>query len=99
MGVHSVPPNPFPDIDKDENHILGPLTVAIENKFKELIQKDKLTIADFEGEGLERLKVQYNNDVELEYHVCQLKAAVLSEAQWNSDEGDISKKDHLNDTC
>ncbi|GKE56299.1 hypothetical protein Tco_1495484, partial [Tanacetum coccineum] len=47
------------DIDKDENHILGPSI--------------------------------YNNDVELEYHVSQLKAAVLSEAQWNSDEGDVSK--------
>ncbi|GJU96360.1 hypothetical protein Tco_1321116 [Tanacetum coccineum] len=39
----------------------------------------------------ERLKVQYNNDVELKYHVSQLKAAVLSEAQWNSDKGDVSK--------
>ncbi|GJZ49459.1 hypothetical protein Tco_0603649 [Tanacetum coccineum] len=57
-------------------------------KFKELIQKDELLIADFEGVGLERLKVQYNNDVELEYHVSKLKAAVLSEAQWNSDEGE-----------
>ncbi|GJY20809.1 hypothetical protein Tco_0393375 [Tanacetum coccineum] len=28
---------------------------------------------------------------ELEYHVFQLKAAVISEARWNSDEGDISK--------
>ncbi|GJT35722.1 hypothetical protein Tco_0926141 [Tanacetum coccineum] len=37
-------------------------------KFKELIQKDELTIADLEGRGLKRLKVQYNNDVELEYH-------------------------------
>ncbi|GJV13358.1 hypothetical protein Tco_1354899 [Tanacetum coccineum] len=46
------------DIDKDENHILGPST---------------------------------NNDVELEYHVSQLKAAVLSKAQWNGDEGDVSK--------
>nr|GEU48801.1 hypothetical protein CTI12_AA475510 [Tanacetum cinerariifolium] len=32
-----------------------------------------------------------NNDVELEYHVSKLKAAVLSEAQWNSDERDVSK--------
>ncbi|GKD02373.1 hypothetical protein Tco_1177347 [Tanacetum coccineum] len=79
------------DIDKDEILILGPSTVAIAKKFKELIQKDELTIADFEGAGLERLKVQYNNDVELEYHVNQLKAAVLSKAQWNSDEGDVSK--------
>ncbi|GKD08444.1 hypothetical protein Tco_1188129, partial [Tanacetum coccineum] len=63
----------------------------IAKKFKELIQKDELTIADFEGAGLERLTVQYNNDVELKYHVCQLKAAILSEAQWNSDEGDVSK--------
>ncbi|GJR05077.1 hypothetical protein Tco_0528061 [Tanacetum coccineum] len=37
------------------------------------------------------LKVQYNNDVEFEYLVSQLKAAVLSEAQWNSDEGDVFK--------
>ncbi|GKC49828.1 hypothetical protein Tco_1072573 [Tanacetum coccineum] len=60
-------------------------------KFKDLIQKDELSIADPEGAKLERLKVQYNNDVELEYHVSQLKAAVLSEAQWNSDERDVSK--------
>nr|GEY63904.1 hypothetical protein [Tanacetum cinerariifolium] len=38
------------DIDKDENHILGPSTVAIAKKFNELIQKDELTIADFEGQ-------------------------------------------------
>ncbi|GJS63703.1 hypothetical protein Tco_0678267 [Tanacetum coccineum] len=56
-----------------------------------MIQKDELTIADLKGAGLEWLKVHYNNDVELQYHVCQLKAAVLSEAQWNSDEGDVSK--------
>ncbi|GJV57931.1 hypothetical protein Tco_1458936 [Tanacetum coccineum] len=37
-------------------------------KFKELIQKDELTIADFEVVGLERLNVQYNNDVELGFH-------------------------------
>ncbi|GJW05046.1 hypothetical protein Tco_1563902 [Tanacetum coccineum] len=79
------------DLDKDEYHIIGPSTIAIANKFKELIQKDDLTIVDLEGARLERLKVQYNNDVELEYHVSQLKASVLSEAQWNSDEGDVSK--------
>ncbi|GKD83425.1 hypothetical protein Tco_1350264 [Tanacetum coccineum] len=43
--------------------------------------EDELTIADLEGAGLERLKQQYPNDVELEYHVDQLKAAVLSEAK------------------
>ncbi|GKC63993.1 hypothetical protein Tco_1096591 [Tanacetum coccineum] len=37
--------------------------------------------------GLEKLNLDYKNDVELEYHVDQLKAAVLSEAQWNNDEG------------
>ncbi|GJU14944.1 hypothetical protein Tco_1142910 [Tanacetum coccineum] len=68
------------DIDKNENHILGPSTIAIVKKFKELIQKDELTIADLEGAGLEWLKVQYQNDVELEYHVSQLKTAVFTEA-------------------
>ncbi|GJZ93376.1 hypothetical protein Tco_0665441 [Tanacetum coccineum] len=48
------------NIDKDENHILRPSTVAIAKKFKELIQKDVLTIADFKGAGLERLK--WNSD-------------------------------------
>nr|GEX70300.1 hypothetical protein [Tanacetum cinerariifolium] len=53
--------------------------------------EDELTITYLKGGGLERLKVEYNNDVEIEYHVCQLKVAVLSEAQWNSDEGYVSK--------
>ncbi|GKD57510.1 hypothetical protein Tco_1290897 [Tanacetum coccineum] len=68
-----------------------PSTVVIEKKFKELIQKDELTIGDLKRARLERLKVHYKNNVELEYHASQLKAAVLSEAQWNSDEGDVSK--------
>ncbi|GJV51417.1 hypothetical protein Tco_1447158 [Tanacetum coccineum] len=70
------------DIDQNKNHILRPSTIAIENKLKAIIQKDKLTIANLEGVGLERLKHQYQNDVELEYHVEQLKATVLSEAKW-----------------
>ncbi|GKD63895.1 hypothetical protein Tco_1306003, partial [Tanacetum coccineum] len=53
--------------------------------------KDELTIPDLEGAGLKHLKLHYNNDVELEYHVSQLKVALLSEAQWNSNEGDFSK--------
>nr|GEW09331.1 reverse transcriptase domain-containing protein [Tanacetum cinerariifolium] len=48
------------DIDKDENHILGPSIVAIAKKVKELIQKDKLTIADLEGIRLKWLK--WNSD-------------------------------------
>nr|GEW00597.1 putative reverse transcriptase domain-containing protein [Tanacetum cinerariifolium] len=86
--------NKFTDhskIDQNEDHILGPSIVAMEKQLKELIQKDKLTIADLEGAGLEKLKQHYKNDMELEYHVDQLKAAVLSEAQWNSDKGDVSK--------
>ncbi|GKE58097.1 hypothetical protein Tco_1497282 [Tanacetum coccineum] len=79
------------DIDQNENHILGPSTVAIAKKLKSIIQKDKLTIVDLEGAGLERLKQQYRNDVELKYHIDQLKAAVLSEAKWNNDEDDVSK--------
>ncbi|GJT57357.1 hypothetical protein Tco_0992411 [Tanacetum coccineum] len=77
------------DIDKNENHILRPSTIAIAKKFKELIQKDELTIADLESAGLERLKVQYNNDVELKYHVSQLKAAVLTKAHIHHWEEDI----------
>ncbi|GJS61415.1 hypothetical protein Tco_0656199 [Tanacetum coccineum] len=41
--------------------------------------------------GFEKLKQQYQNNVKLEYHVDQLKAVVLSEAKWNSDEDDVSK--------
>ncbi|GKB31997.1 hypothetical protein Tco_0871398 [Tanacetum coccineum] len=52
-------------IDQNENHILGPSTVAMEKKLKELIQKDEFTIANLE--------------------------AVLTEARWNSGEGDMSK--------
>ncbi|GJT42417.1 hypothetical protein Tco_0951132 [Tanacetum coccineum] len=63
------------DIDQNENHILGPSIVVIAKKLKAIIQKDELIIADLEGAGLERLKLQYQNDVELEYHVDQLKAA------------------------
>ncbi|GJW20647.1 hypothetical protein Tco_0031269 [Tanacetum coccineum] len=79
------------DIDQNEDHILGPSTVAITKKLKELIQKDELIRADLEGSRLEKLKKQYKNDVELEYHVDELKAAVLTEAQWNSDKGVVSK--------
>ncbi|GJU71173.1 hypothetical protein Tco_1262578 [Tanacetum coccineum] len=69
------------DIDQNENYILGPSTVAIEKKLKGLIQKDELTIADLEGAGLEKLKRQYKNDVELKYHIDQLKAAVSTEGK------------------
>ncbi|GJX62657.1 hypothetical protein Tco_0295557 [Tanacetum coccineum] len=44
------------DIDQNENHILGPSTVAIAKKIKAIIQKDELTIIDLEGATLERLK-------------------------------------------
>ncbi|GKB29309.1 hypothetical protein Tco_0868710 [Tanacetum coccineum] len=37
------------DIDKNENHILGPSTIAIVKKLKAIIQKDELTIANLEG--------------------------------------------------
>ncbi|GJZ83846.1 hypothetical protein Tco_0649019 [Tanacetum coccineum] len=48
-------------------------------KLKEIIQKDKLTIADLEGAGLKKLKQHYKNDVELEYHVDQFKETVIQE--------------------
>ncbi|GJZ04962.1 hypothetical protein Tco_0538237 [Tanacetum coccineum] len=44
------------DIDKDENHILGPSIVAIAKKLKELIQKDELTIADLRAQRYRRLR-------------------------------------------
>ncbi|GJX34596.1 hypothetical protein Tco_0246153 [Tanacetum coccineum] len=78
------------DIDQNENHVLGPSTIVIEKKLKELIQKDEVRIVDLEGAGLKKMKQQYKNDVELEYHVDQLKAAVLSKAKWNSDKGEVS---------
>ncbi|GKB10464.1 hypothetical protein Tco_0844387 [Tanacetum coccineum] len=49
------------DIDQNENHILGPSTVAIAKELKVIIQKDELTIVDLEGAGLERLK-QYTEE-------------------------------------
>ncbi|GKD73262.1 hypothetical protein Tco_1331544 [Tanacetum coccineum] len=50
---------------------------------------------DLEGAVLEKLKQQYKNDVEFEYHIDQLKAVMLSEAKWNSDEDDVwSKETH-----
>nr|GEU97503.1 hypothetical protein [Tanacetum cinerariifolium] len=52
---------------------------------------DELTIADLEGAGLEKLKQQYKNNVELEYHIDQLKADVSTEAQRNTGEGNVSK--------
>nr|GEZ91310.1 hypothetical protein [Tanacetum cinerariifolium] len=60
-------------------------------KLKELIREDELTITDLEGVGLEKLKKQYKHYVELEYHVDQLKATVLTEAQWNNGKRDVSK--------
>ncbi|GJZ25011.1 putative ribonuclease H-like domain-containing protein [Tanacetum coccineum] len=80
------------DNDQNKNHILGPSTVAIAKKLKVIIQEDELTIADLEGAKLERLKQQYHNDMELEYHVSQLKAVVLTEAKWNSDEDDVTEE-------
>ncbi|GJV96471.1 hypothetical protein Tco_1548048 [Tanacetum coccineum] len=66
--------------DKRRTTWFGPSTVAIAKKLKELIQKDELTIAYLEGAGLEKLKKQYKNYVELEYHYDQLKAAVSTES-------------------
>ncbi|GKB86263.1 hypothetical protein Tco_0958535 [Tanacetum coccineum] len=79
------------DIDKNENRILRLSTVAIAKKIKAIIKKDELTTTDLKEIGLETLKQQYKNDVELECHVGQLKAAVLIEAKWNSDEDDVLK--------
>nr|GEV49095.1 hypothetical protein [Tanacetum cinerariifolium] len=84
------------NIDQNEDHILRPSTVVVEKKLKVLIKKDELTIADREGVGLEKFKEQYKNDVELEYHVNQLKATMLTEAQWSNNEA-LSGIHHLDD--
>nr|GEY35959.1 hypothetical protein [Tanacetum cinerariifolium] len=56
--------------------ILGLSTIMVAKKFKEIIKKEELTTADLEGVGFEMLKSCYKNDVELEYHVNQIKAAI-----------------------
>ncbi|GKD38349.1 hypothetical protein Tco_1258556 [Tanacetum coccineum] len=62
------------------------------NMFKIIpIQNGFQRSRDLEGAGLERLKQQYKNDVELEYHVDQLKATVLTEEKWNNEEDDMLK--------
>nr|GEW45164.1 hypothetical protein [Tanacetum cinerariifolium] len=78
------------NIDQDKDCILRLPTVKVEKKIKELIKKDELTIADLEGAGLEMLKRQYKNYVELEYHVDHLKAAMAEEAQWSNEMGNRS---------
>ncbi|GJZ50656.1 hypothetical protein Tco_0604846 [Tanacetum coccineum] len=79
--VHEDTPADQPQDQKEE----------LAKRLKELIKKDELTIADLEGVGLKMLKRQYKNDVELEYHVEQLKTTVLEEAQWCNGECDVSK--------
>nr|GEX09770.1 hypothetical protein CTI12_AA475510 [Tanacetum cinerariifolium] len=54
-------------------------------KIKELVKKDELTIADLEGAGLEILKSRYKNNVELEYHVDQIKATIPDIHFYNGD--------------
>nr|GEZ20625.1 hypothetical protein [Tanacetum cinerariifolium] len=61
-------------------------------EIKELIKKDELTIANLEGVGVEMLKSRYKNDVELEYHVDQIKASMAKEAKWSDiDDDDLTK--------
>ncbi|GKA99076.1 hypothetical protein Tco_0827013 [Tanacetum coccineum] len=79
------------NIDQDKDCILGLSTVTVANKIKELVKKDEQTIANLEGVGHEMLKRQYKNLVKLEYHVDQLKAAMVEEAQWSNRDSDLSK--------
>ncbi|GJZ36869.1 (R)-mandelonitrile lyase-like protein [Tanacetum coccineum] len=86
------------NIDQDKDYILGLSTVIVAKKFKELI-KNELTIADIEGAGLEMLKRQYKNYVELEYHVDQLKAAMTEKAQWSNGDSDLTKPRSFKNRC
>ncbi|GKA32108.1 hypothetical protein Tco_0718475 [Tanacetum coccineum] len=83
------------NIDQDEDCILGISTLTMAKKIKKLIKKDELTITDQEGVGLEMLKRQYKNYVELEYHVDQLKASMTEEAQYYNE----GIEDLISDRC
>ncbi|GJV74540.1 hypothetical protein Tco_1506124 [Tanacetum coccineum] len=48
------------------------------NSVLEVMQNNQINL---EGAGLEKQKQQYKNDVELEYHIDQLKAAMSNETQ------------------
>nr|GEU42622.1 hypothetical protein [Tanacetum cinerariifolium] len=56
-----------------------------ENMKKRRKDKDELTIADLKGAGLEKLKIQYKNDVELKYHVDKLKSTKPHPSFYNND--------------
>ncbi|GKB26472.1 hypothetical protein Tco_0865873 [Tanacetum coccineum] len=61
------------DINQNENHILGPSTIAIANKIKAIIQKDKLIIAD--------LEVRRSNDKEYEFIDADLPRLSLNDVE------------------
>nr|GEU88586.1 hypothetical protein [Tanacetum cinerariifolium] len=69
----TIPEEAVVDIDKDENHILRPSTVAIAKKFKELIQKDELTIANFEDLSN---KEKYTTSITKHYAVRYYKEGI-----------------------
>ncbi|GJU43701.1 hypothetical protein Tco_1200967 [Tanacetum coccineum] len=71
------------------------LLVMVTKNVKELINKDKLTIADLEGASLEMLKSRYKNYMELEYHIEQMKSAMSDEAKWGDGEDDLTKPQYL----
>ncbi|GJZ86455.1 hypothetical protein Tco_0658065, partial [Tanacetum coccineum] len=73
------------NIDQNVDCILGLSTFAVAKKIKEIIKKDELTIVDLEGVGLEMLKRQYKNDVELEYHQHMSKSKKPHNCFYNSD--------------
>ncbi|GJU06918.1 hypothetical protein Tco_1123348 [Tanacetum coccineum] len=79
------------NIEQDENNIIRLSTVMVAKKVKELIKKDKLTITDLKGVGLEMLKSRYKNYIELEYHIDQMKSAMSDEAKWSDAEDDLTK--------
>ncbi|GKA45025.1 hypothetical protein Tco_0737821 [Tanacetum coccineum] len=60
-------------IDQNKNHILAPSSVAIANKIKAIIQKDKLTIAD--------LEVRRSDDKEYEFSYADLPRLSLNNVE------------------
>ncbi|GJZ14483.1 hypothetical protein Tco_0550160 [Tanacetum coccineum] len=82
-------------IDSTRDDIPADQPLMVTKKVKELIKKDKLTIADLEGASLEMLKSRYKNYMELEYHIEQMKSAMSDEAKWSDGEDDLTKPRYL----
>ncbi|GJY36675.1 hypothetical protein Tco_0422053 [Tanacetum coccineum] len=72
--------NELADANKDlkEDEIQEGSTIMFEKKLKEILKKDKLSKADLKGIGFKLLKSCYDNNIELEYNMEQIKLAMTT---------------------